>query len=93
MESTLCRFHETAASSALLPAGDIVEACHDVQSFVILARGTLVESLDVDWDKSACQVKNMKSPPEGVITVSKALCWMQLGSGDARCMQGVHSTS
>ena len=23
----------------------------------------------------------MKSPPEGVITVSKALCWMQLGFG------------
>ena len=22
------------------------------------------------------EVKNMKSPPEGVITVSKALCWM-----------------
>ena len=47
MESTLCRFHETAASSAFLPAGDIVEAHHDVQSFVILARGTLLESLDV----------------------------------------------
>lgn len=29
---------------------------------------------------SCCQVKNMKSPPEGVITVSKALCWMLLGS-------------
>ena len=28
---------------------------------------------------SDLQVKNMKSPPEGVITVSKALCWMYLG--------------
>ena len=28
---------------------------------------------------SDLQVKNMKSPPEGVITVSKALCWMCLG--------------
>lgn len=34
-------------SSAFLCAGDIVEARHDVQSFVFFARGTLVESLDV----------------------------------------------
>ena len=37
MESKLCRFHAIERQSAFLCAGDIVEARHDVQSFVFFA--------------------------------------------------------
>lgn len=32
----------------------------------------------------------MKSPPEGVITVSKALCWMQLGFAVFKAFTALH---
>eukprot|EP00913_Durusdinium_trenchii_P020057 g18849.t2 len=67
---------EEAASQQAEAARTMKEECQADLDKALPALNAALDALKSLKKSDIVEVKNMKSPPEGVITVSKALCWM-----------------
>ncbi|CAE7331580.1 DNAH7 [Symbiodinium sp. KB8] len=67
---------EEAASQQAEASRTMKEECQADLDKALPALNAALDALKSLKKGAYLQVKNMKSPPEGVITVSKALCWM-----------------
>jgi len=67
---------EEAASQQAEASRTMKEECQADLDKALPALNAALDALKSLKKGDIVEVKNMKSPPEGVITVSKALCWM-----------------